>query len=76
MKKSFLNIGTVLTKEQQRAIGGSEPSLSNRQEYCGSLSIVYYSLTNDPEGDGITPENDQLAQATLAQWYAECEGVN
>ncbi|MEM6722211.1 MAG: hypothetical protein AAF611_22985 [Bacteroidota bacterium] len=77
MKKSILNIGTVLTKDEQRTInGGGEPSLQNRKEYCGSLSIVYYSLTNDPEGDGISPENDQLAQETLAQWHAECEGVN
>jgi hypothetical protein len=76
MKKSILNIGTVLSKAQQRAIHGGEASLENRQEYCGSLSIVYYSLTNDPEGDGISAENDRLAQETLAQWHAECEGVN
>ncbi|WP_420573787.1 hypothetical protein [Kordia sp.] len=77
MKKNISNLGTVLSKEQQREInGGTEASLTNRQAYCASLSIVYYSLTNDPEGDGISAENDRLAQETLQQWYKECEGVN
>lgn len=75
MKKSILNIGTVLNKEEQRKINGGD-ALSNLQEYCGSLSIVYHSLTNDPEGDGISPEDDQLGQQTLIQWYKYCIGVN
>ncbi|MBC8756486.1 hypothetical protein H2O64_17565 [Kordia sp. YSTF-M3] len=75
MKKSILNIGTVLNKEQQRNINGGD-SLTNLQEYCGSLSIVYYSLTNDPEGDGISAENDALATQTLIQWNTHCIGVN
>ncbi|AXG71497.1 hypothetical protein KORDIASMS9_03754 [Kordia sp. SMS9] len=81
MKKSILNIGTVLTKSQQStihggdAIDGGGPS-QNLKDYCGSLSIVYHHLTNDPEGDGISAENDALAVQTLAQWNTHCIGVN
>ena len=75
MKKHILKIGNVLNKEEQKNINGGS-SLTNRQEYCASLSIVYYSLTNDPEGDGISMENYLLSEQTLAQWYRECEGVN
>lgn len=75
MKKSILNLGTALSKDEQRNINGGV-SLSNLQEYCASLSIVYHSLTNDPEGDGISPENDALATQTLIQWNKHCIGVN
>ncbi|WP_298427749.1 hypothetical protein [uncultured Kordia sp.] len=75
MKKNILNIGTVLNKEEQRKINGGD-GLTNLQEYCASLSIVYHSLTNDPEGDGISPENDSLATQTLIQWNKHCIGVN
>lgn len=81
MKKNILKIGTPLSKQQQREIKAGDSlevgnSLTNLQEYCGSLSIVYHSLTNDPEGDGITPENDALAIETLKQWNTHCIGVN
>ena len=67
MKKSVLNLGKALQKQEQREITGGYGQ-SNLSAYCGSLYIAYFhNLDNG---------NTAAANNALAAWNQYCPGVN